>query len=195
MAGFYCASLGMTTLTSVDAESTTSAALYSSQDIGVEAGWQQVWTDSFSTKFAAKFRDVDFQPPTSSTKSISDSKKMTTGLSFGAKSKLPSKGSLNYSASYGQELFIRGLTSTSVGVDSVAVPKFSFGAVYQIYELGKTSLGVNGSFDYLMGATADGYNMNAGSAYQGGFYVKRRYGLDSSVEVNISYRDWSFRIC
>jgi len=183
------ASMGMTTLTSTDAAATTGATLFSSQDLGVQAGWQQDWSDSFSTKFSAKFRSVDFQPPTSSTKSIADSKKVTTGLALGGERKLSSKFSLNYGASYNQELFLRGLTSSTVGVDSVAVPKFSLGAVYQIYAVGKTSIGVNGSYDYLLGATTDGYTVSSGMAYQGGIYLKRRYGIDKSVEFNINYRD------
>jgi hypothetical protein len=138
---------------------------------------------------AVKFRSVDFQPPTSSTKSIIDSKKLTTGISLGAKNRLTSKFSLNYEASYAQELFLRGMTSTSVSVNSVAIPKFSLGATYQIYEAGKTSVGVKGNFDYLLGATTDGYTVNTGTAYQGGFFLKRLYGVDKWVEVNINYRD------
>jgi len=183
------AAIGMTTLASTDEISATSATLYSSQDLRIQAGWQQDWSDSFSTMFSVKFRSVDFQPPTSSAKSISNSKQLTTGISLDAKNPLTSKFSLNYGASYTQELFLRGLTSTLVSVDSVAIPKFSLGATYQIYEVGKTSVGLNGNFDYLLGATTDGYTVKTGMAYQGGFFLKRRYGADKSVEVNINYRD------
>ena len=181
---FIDATMGMTTLESIDAASKASATLFSSQDLGVGLGWRQDWSDSFSTKFSAKFRSVDFQQPTSSTKSISDSKKFTTGLGLGAESKLSSKISLSYGASYNQEIFLRGETSSTVSLDSVAVPKFSVGAVYQIFEVGKTSIGINGSFDYLMGATTDGYTVSNGMAYQGGLYLKPRYGI-----ININYRD------
>jgi len=181
--------MGMTTLASTDAASNTSATLFSSHDLSVGLGWQQDWSDSFSTKFSAKFRSIDFQQPTSSTKSISDSKKFTTGLGLGAESKLSSKFSLSYGASYNQELFLRRRTSSAVSLDSVAVPKFSVGAAYQIFAVGKASIGVNGSFDYLMGATTDGYTVSNGMAYQGGFYLKRGYGIDKSVKLNINYRD------
>lgn len=186
---FLDASMGITTLTSTDGSSTTGATLYSAQDLGIQAGWQQQWTDSFSTKMSARFRSIDFQPPTSSTKSVSDSKKLTTGLSLEAETEFTPKFSLVFGTSYNQELFLRGLTSSSVTVDSVAIPKFTLGAEYQIYQVGKTSVGVNAAFDYLLGTSTDGYTVRSGMAYQGGFYLKRLYGMDKSVELNVTYRD------
>ena len=183
------AAVGMTTVSGIDNLTSTNAVLFSNQDIAVGARWKQHWTNSFFTSFGVALRSIDFQPPTSSSKSISESKKLNSSLSLSAGNKLTQKLALNYGLSYGNELFLRGLSSTTVTVDALPIAKLNLGATIQLYESGLTSFGINANLDSLMGASTEGYTVSSGAAYQGGIYLKRRYGTDSDVELNVGYKD------
>ncbi len=183
------ASLGMTTITAHDNQNNSKATLNSSRDLAVEGSWQQAWTKSFSTTFAARFRSIEFQSPTNSAYSLSNSKNNTLALSAGAQSQITENFSLSYSFTHGQELFLRGLSSTSVGVDELAISRFGLGGKYELFHKGKTSLGVKGYYEYLGAGSTDTYTIHSGSAYQAGLYLHRQYGADTSVEIHIGYRE------
>jgi hypothetical protein len=187
----FSASYGITTLSAMDASSGATANLFSSHDLTVAAAWEQDWTDTFSTSFGAKIRSIDFAPSTNSAKTLSGTKKTNTDFLFGAEQKISSKFSLHYGAGYGTKLFLHGMDSSTVTVDAVPVPSAHLGASLELVKKGKTSLGIKGQFEYLFPASTDSYPVNAGTDYQGILYVRRKYGQENSVELNLGYHDRS----
>lgn len=184
-------SMGMTTLSATDASTTSSANISSSTDIAVQAGWTQEWTDSVATKVSAKFRGVEFQSPNSGTKTLSDSKKNLTAIAVGVSKKISSKFSLHSSFSYGHELFLRGLSTSGISMDAVAIPKVTVASNYELYSAGKTSLSGNIGLEYLFSGTSDGYSINSGSSIFGGLTIRREFGRDKALAFSLGYADRS----
>jgi hypothetical protein len=88
-------SFGITTITGIDNQNNSKATLNSSRDLSVEGSWQQEWTKSFLTTFSAKFQRIDFQSPTDSAYSLSNSQHNILALSVGTQNQLTEKFSLS----------------------------------------------------------------------------------------------------
>lgn len=183
------ASYGMTTLSATDPSSIQSADLFTSHDVGINAGWKQEWSAKFSTTVFGSLRDVDFQASTSSTKSLSSTHKTMTGLGIKAEQSVSDRLQIHYSLGYQGELFMYGLSTSAVVVDSVPVPKAALGVSYKALEIGKTSLGFHAQGASLMSTSTDGYLVSSGSLYSVGGYIRRKYRTDSSVRLGLSYQD------
>lgn len=183
------AAYGMTTLSASDASSGAAAKLNSSHDLGAEIAWEQEWSTNFSTSIGATLRKIDFEPSTNPAKTLANTSHTTTGLSIGGESTLSSKLSLSYGVRYDNELFLHGTNSSTVTVDAAPILSGNAGASLEIYQKGKTSLGIKGRFDYLLPSSTETYSINSGTAYQGKLYLHRHYGTDNAVELDIGYKD------
>lgn len=185
----FFAGYQFTTLHVTDNSSSAVADLITSRDLKVGAEWDQKWSDDFASFVNFSARSLDFQPSTSANKSLSNTSKMLFSLGLGAESKISDRFNLRYSFDYSNQLFMHGLSTSSLVIDSVAVPSFSIGLNYTLLQKGKTSLGLTGSAAYLLGASTDGYSISNGSAFGGGAYLKYQYsGKELGLNVGYSQR-------
>jgi hypothetical protein len=183
------AGYAMTTLSAADSSGTT-ASLFSAHDLLLNAAWKQEWSESFSTSFNAKIRSVNFQPSTSSTKTISGTSQTTPGLSFVAEQRLLKPLALSYGVSYDNRLFLHGTNTSQVTVDAVPVPSAAVGLNFEGIKKGKTSAGVTGSFEYLFPAKTDSYLVKSGTAARAGLYVRRTF-QENYAEIALGYENRS----
>ena len=112
----------MSALTAKDLTTGTHTTVASNVYAGLDARYIQIWNESLKSFLRIKFSDVTFQPPASSTKTLTDSSKFLTTFGFGATKTLSSRGAISLYGDLEKDLFIRAVSTTSVTVDSIMVP-------------------------------------------------------------------------
>jgi hypothetical protein len=90
---------------------------------------------------------------------------------------------------YGDRLFVRGVSSNAVTVDSVAVLSAGLSGSAELYRRQTNSVGVQGSAAFLGGASTDTYSVRSGSYFEGGAYLDKTWGHDGahSLRLDIGY--------
>ncbi|MBX2987744.1 MAG: putative porin [Bdellovibrionaceae bacterium] len=179
------------TLSTKDPTSGSVAELQTSRDLLAEAKWSQIWSDSFSSYAAFSVCNVDFEPSTNTSKSLSSTAKTLFGLYAGAEHKLSNRFSLRYGAGIGQELFLHGLNSSIVRVDSIAVPRASIGARLEVFKKGSTSFGLDASVAQMFSATTDSYSVNSGQSYGAALYIQKMTATDRRYNLSVGFRQRS----
>ncbi|MDR3608205.1 MAG: hypothetical protein P4M08_12615 [Oligoflexia bacterium] len=175
---------GLTTLSAVDPVTGNSAQLLSNHDVELSATWEQGWNPNFSTFFRFSIDSIGFEQSTNPDKSLANSSNTPTELGFGA---TIHAGPLTFapSLSYGDQLFVRGLTTNTVTIDSFAVPMAQLAVSAELYCQKSTSLGVEASGAFLGPVTTDAYSAHAGSSYSGGLYMEKDFGTEKSHGVRL----------
>jgi LysM repeat protein len=179
---------GFTTLESVDTKNHTTAQLNTKRDVTLGASWNQKWTSSFSSFFTLSIRNLEFLPSTNSKKHLSGSDKTLFGMSAGGISHFGERASLKYSVGYSDQLFLYGINSSTINIDSLALPSSTLEAQYRIYTQGKTSFGVIGGVTYLLGGKSDAYKASSGTAFSTSFYLQRDFN-GRALGLNVGYRE------
>ncbi|QLY24965.1 LysM peptidoglycan-binding domain-containing protein [Bdellovibrio sp. KM01] len=178
-----------TTLEANDNVTHTKAELNSDHDITAAATWSQKWSDGFKSLFSFSARNIEFQPSTNSAKKISNASKSLLGVGFGGRFDLDEKAGIFFSVSYGQELFLHGISTTNVSIDSANVSNVGLGFDFQLYRKGSTALGFAISGSYLGGASTDYYSIDNGSSYKALLFIRRdKGGKFLSFEVGAQQR-------
>lgn len=177
-----------TTLNSGEKNSSTTANLYSSHDVMLGAAWKQNWSDEFATRFLFSARSLDFQPSTNSAKTLSNTNKTLFNMSVGGENKISDKFSLNYSLGVAQNLFIRGLSASTITVDAVSTPEAKIGLQYEFLKKGSTSLGFQGSGSYYFPSSTDSYSVSSGYGYSAGLVLSYKYKPQKEISLNLGYK-------
>lgn len=178
-----------TTLEANDNVTHTKAELNSDHDITAAATWSQKWSEEFKSFFSFSARNIEFQPSTNSSKKISNASKSLLGVGFGGRFNLDEKAGIFFSANYGQELFLHGISTTNVSIDSANVSNVGLGFDFQLYRKGSTALGFAISGSYLSGTSTDYYSIDSGSSYKGLLFIRRdKGGKFLSFEIGAQQR-------
>jgi LysM repeat protein len=164
------------TLEANDNVTHTKAELNSDHDLMAAATWSQRWSDLFQSFFSFSARNIEFQPSTNSSKKISNASKSLLGLGFGGRFNVDERSGVFFSANYGQELFLHGISTTNVSIDSANVSNVGLGFDFQLFKKGSTALGFAISGSYLSGASTDYYTIDSGSSYKGLLFIRREKG-------------------
>lgn len=184
----FFAGYRFTTLHAVDKTTNTNADLFTSHDVVVGSAWQQKWSEEFGTFFEFSARNLDFVPSASANKNLVNTSKTLFSLSVGGQSQLSERISLRYSMSYGSQLFIRGVNSNSISVDSLAVPSIGAEGLYRLFAKGRTSLGLAASASYLFATEGETYNALAGSLFGGALYLRRENLEGKALSLKVGYQ-------
>ncbi|WP_168196687.1 LysM domain-containing protein [Bdellovibrio sp. ZAP7] len=180
----------ISTLSAEDNVTHSKADLNTDHDLTASIGWSQQWMDKFKTLFSFSLRNLAFQPSTNSSKTIVNDSKTLYGLNFGGHYLLTDGMAVGLSAGYGQELYLHGLTTTSVSIDTANVSSFGASLDYQIFKKKSTSVGFLVSGSYLSGTSTDTYTIDGGSLYKGLLYIRRdKNGRLLSFEVGVQQRN------
>lgn len=178
----------LTTLAAEDGTTNTDAKLLTSYDVRVVAAWSQNWTPSFATSFGGSLRTLDFQPSTNKNKSLTKTKQVLTGLSLQATQRLSRSVDLSLTAAYDKELFMEGLDSATVQIDSLAIPSFGIGTHVRLYHKGRTSTGFNAQALTLFQTSTDGYTVQQGFAYGASVYLMRSYHQSNELRLQVGFQ-------
>lgn len=184
LAGGYA----ITTFHAVDSTTGAVADLSTSQDLRLGANLNQKWTEGFNSFFSFSVRSINFNPSTNINKTILNTKKTLFNLSVGGNHHVGDSTQIKYWAGYANELFVYGLTSNSLAIDSVAIPSGNIELSYKILSKGKTSLGVTGTGSYYLSSKADGYSVSNGTGYGASIYLRRDYDGKSFGAV-VGYKE------
>jgi LysM repeat protein len=178
------------TLSAQDNVTKAKADLNTDHDLTAALNWSQQWNERFKTLFSFSLRNLEFQPSTNSAKKINSDSKTLYGIGFGGHYLLSDKFALDVGARYGQELFLHGLSTTSIAIDTANVSAFSLGLDYRIFKKGSTSLGIAVAGSYLGGTSTDSYTIDSGSAYKGLLYIRRdKNGKLLAFEIGAQQRN------
>jgi hypothetical protein len=174
----------------VDSSTGAVAELSTNQDIQLAATLAQSWTPTFKSFFTFAGRSVNFNPSNNVNKTISNTKKNLFNLSVGGKHMLSPAVKVKYWVSYTNQLFVYGLTSNAIAIDSVAIPSANIEASFKILSKGKTSLGVTGAASYYFSSKADSYTVSNGTGYGASIYLRRDYDEKTfGISVGIQERN------
>ncbi|UYL09155.1 LysM peptidoglycan-binding domain-containing protein [Bdellovibrio sp. SKB1291214] len=180
----------ISTLSAQDNTTKSKAELNTDHDITASVGWTQQWSESFKSLFNFSLRNLEFQPSTNVSKTIVKDSKTLYGLGFSGHYLLSPKLGLEVGARYGQELFLHGLSTTTISIDSANISAVSVGLDYELFKKGSTSIGASISGSYLGGSSTDTYTIDAGSAYKGLLFIRRdRHGKLLKFEVGAQQRN------
>jgi hypothetical protein len=180
----------ISTLSAQDNTTKSKAELNTDHDLTASVAWTQEWSDSFKSLFSFSLRSLEFQPSTNASKSIVKDSKTLYGLGFNGHYLLSPQWGLEIGARYGQEIFLHGLSTTTISIDSANISAVSAGLDYQIFKKGSTSIGAAVSGSYLGGSSTDSYTINSGSSYKGLLFIRRdRHGKLLTFEVGAQQRN------
>jgi hypothetical protein len=175
--------LALTTLTSTDNQTGAVADLSSKKDIQLGGEWEQVWSQNFQSYAQVSYRKIYFEKLESSTKTLLDSDSSIGEFRIGLTQSFSPEFSLKYSFGYGEKLFLRGKTSTSVAIESDYVPSLILGSDYMFYVKEQASLGARAELAYLMKQSADDVQIDSGLEGMGEFY-----GTYDSWNLGVGYK-------
>lgn len=178
------------TLTAQDNVTKAKADLNTDHDLTAALNWSQQWAENFKTLVSFSLRNLEFQPSTNAAKKINSDAKNLFGIGFGGHYFLTDKLALDVGARYGQELFLHGLSATSIAIDTAHVSAFNLGFDYRLFKKGSTTLGFAVIGSHLEGTSTDTYTIDSGSAYKGLLYIRRdKKGKLLAFEVGAQQRN------
>lgn len=175
-----------TNLSSVDKQTGSEASLYSKYSFRLGAGWEQAWTESFSTFANLELRKLDFEPSTNASKSLARTNKFMASLDAGVKRKFGSRFTLAGAVGFGSELFPRARSASVVEIDSVSLPHVDLGLNFRLFEKGATSVSALAGASYLFSAKPDGYSISGGTRLRAGIR------LEHEGKANLTSLDLGF---
>ncbi|ASD62490.1 LysM peptidoglycan-binding domain-containing protein [Bdellovibrio bacteriovorus] len=178
-----------TTLEAQDATTTATAQLYTKQEIELGAKWSQQWDENFKTHMGIFLRNLEFMPSTNSTKVLLKPSQNLMRITLAGQNQISDRFTLLYDAGYGQELFIQGLSTTDITVDSLPLVKAHLGFSYDVMVKGSTALGLSAQAGYLGSATADTYSVENGTTYGGALFIRRLKNANLfNLEIGVRQR-------
>ncbi len=184
---FYRVGFAFTTLAAHEFSTNTNADLNTSHDFNLAAEWQQRWSRRFLSFTDFSVRNLDFEPSTNPAKTLTNTNQTLFGLSVGAQSQLTQKFSLRYATRWAQELFLHGVDTTTISVDSVAVPQLEVQAKWEWAHRDATTDGVFAGANYFFAASTDTYAVHAGTGFTGGVYLRHLTKSDRELELSLGY--------
>ncbi len=184
---FYRVGFDFTTLAAHESATNTNANLYTSHDFNLGLGWQQQWSRRFLSFTNFSVRNLDFEPSTNPAKTLINTNQTLFGLSIGAQSRLNPKLSLRYATRWAQELFLHGVDTTTISVDSVAVPQLEIQAKWEWAHRDATTDGFFAGANYFFAASTDTYAVHAGTGFTGGVYLRHLTKSDHELDLALGY--------
>lgn len=160
-------------LSSKDRITGSPSTMASSYNAGAEGRYVQEWSESFQSAVSLGFGMVDFERPTRSTRSLSETQKLITKLGLHLTQKLSDPWHLELSAEYGKELFARAMTTQVDTVDVIHVPSIGAKVLYDFLHLDPFVLGVSGTYETKMPTHSSGYNAKLGHEFGASIFLKQ----------------------
>jgi hypothetical protein len=179
---------GLTSISASDPMTGASARLLSSRDVRLSGAWEQGWSPQFSTFFRFEISSEGFEQSTNPSESLTSASNTPVELAFGTK--FHWRGlTMTPELAYGDRLFVRGLSSNAITVDSVAVLSAGLSGSIELYRRQTNSVGVQGAAAFLGGASTDAYSVRSGSYLEGGAYLDKTWGPFGahSLRLDIGY--------
>ncbi len=163
------------------------STLNSQLDFSVEGDLYQEWSDSFKSFLGFHLGYVNFEPPASATKTLTQDSKFMSGLTLGGLVHLSDGVTLTPYALYQKELFARAISSTSMTVDSILAPSIGAKVSADLFKYKSFKFGLSGVYEEKLPASADSYNIKLGAQYGGIIYLaqekKRKTNFQTELGV------------
>jgi hypothetical protein len=179
-------------INSKDNGSGSKSTIASKYYIGVNVSYTQEWTKDFQTAINLKLASINFEKPTSATKTLKDSKKFLSTLGLESNQNLKDNIYLKLNLDYGKELFVRADSTQDVAVDAINIPSVGAKIYYNIKNIEMFSLGIAGSYEAKMPAQTDNYDVKFGHKIGTSIYLSQHRGNASDsnfqVELGLSHR-------
>lgn len=179
-------------ITSKDNTRGSESTIASKYYIGANASYVQEWTKDFQTAVNLKLGSINFEKPTTSTKTLQDSGKFISSLGLESNQSFNNNFHLKLNLDYGKELFIRAASTQNIAVDAINIPSVGAKVSYDIKELDPFVLGIAGSYEAKMPAQTDYYDVKLGHKLGASVYLTQHTGSASDskfqVELGVAQR-------
>jgi len=162
-----------TTLSVRDTASGSTSTLNSAANFGIDAYYLQQWDEDFSTFLHFKLGSISFEPPATSTRTLTNGSKVMSGFGAGANYTCSSKLMVGFLVDYEKALFARAVSTTEKTVDAVMIPQVGGRVSYDFIKFSPFTLGASGSLDLLLPGSTDSYQIRLGAQTGAILYLKR----------------------
>jgi hypothetical protein len=174
-----------------DASTGGQAEINSKSAYGLLIGRRTYWNEVLNSYVQISSQFIEYQPSDSALKVIDNHSVTRTHLEIGLEQTLSDKAKALYSLRYGQELFIRGMNSSLLHIDDVALVSIGGGFKYKLFEKADTYLSSDFHGQYILGGSTGTYTVNPGYFLSAALSLHQGPHLQTSVGVRERKQDTS----
>ena len=175
----------MNSISSTDSTTGAVATIVSKNYIGADFRYVQIWNPNFRTFLNGNLSYISFDQSAASLNSLSTSNLFLSSFGLGM-----SRGFGRFTAELyvdaEKEVFMRGLTSKTVAMDSVLVPSTGLKLTVDLMKRNSFHLDVSGIYELKFYSTTDIYKIKQGALIGGTLGVGHQNELRDSFRVNLS---------
>ena len=177
-------------LSAKDRITQSSSMVASKSYLRLKTSYEQKWSDSLQSAIYLRLAQVQFEKPTSSKNTLSDSGKFLSSIGLETTHKFTENLNILAQAEFGKELFLRANTTTSVAVDAVNIGTLGMKTNYNLAHLEPFIIGISGSYELKLPASPDGYDVKLGHQFRGSIYLNQFVDQRSKflTELGVRYR-------
>jgi hypothetical protein len=175
-------------ISSVDQATGGTAQVASSLSAGIDVKDIHAWSEGFHSFLHLKLGSLSFSQPTTPGQSLENRGTFVYGMGLGGDFKLSSR--LNFEAffNYQKEAFASSISTTSVSVDTVAIPELGGKLDLDVIKTSAITLGLSGEYTKLFQASTDGYAISPGSLEGGLIYFRRNLNAsETHFQTELGY--------
>ncbi|HVJ65337.1 MAG TPA: hypothetical protein VM901_08790 [Bdellovibrionota bacterium] len=161
----------LATIFSKDRSTLDTATLASKYWLVVKAQYVQVWSRSFWTSLYLKLGAVDFEEPLASTKTLTNTKKILSGIGVQAQYFWNEHNRLGAHLEVAKELFVRGQNTQQDTVDAINVTSLGLKSEHDLAHLQPFLIGATIAYVAKLPAASSAYDVKFGHELGAGFYI------------------------
>ena len=161
----------MTLLSAKDNSNGAAATVAANLHFKVDALYHQNWSEQVHSYVGLTLGYFAAEKPTDSKKSIDSLTKFTSGILLGVNANLSESSQLEGYFNYQKEFFLRGVSSSTITIDTVSVPTMGAKFSYDLFKRSPLTLGVGFEAALKLPASADSYSARLGALYGGKIYL------------------------
>lgn len=167
-------------------QSNSTALLLSEPAFGLNLGWEQVWSDQFSTDVHISYSSIQMRDASSGT--LIGGNKPLGQIGFGVHYFLTPALKVKLDSNFGNQLFARAIAVGTATLDSVYLTRLSASVIPTLFQSGDLSMDLQlGCIQVLPGSTSH-YSIKSGSGYL--LAPTLRQKLDRlQMELKLNYED------
>ncbi len=173
----------MTSLASTDAITGARATVASSVYTGADARYQQIWSERFKSYLRMKLAYVSFEAPNNASKSLLEKTKFLPTFGIGGVAELSSRFRAGISFYLEKDLFVRGISTTSITVDDVLIPSLGVTIGADLIQLEAFTVNAELDAQEKFPATTDSYAVKSGTSFGGILGVTEHLRGEDRFEV------------
>jgi hypothetical protein len=140
------------------------ALLLSDPSLGVSLGWEQIWTENFSTGVSVNAMGIQMRRASSG--SLEKGDQTLSRLGFGLRYRFTPNFETKLYTDYGNQLFVRAVTTGTATIDSVYTSKIGLSVIPTLIQRNDLSLDLELGVFHVWPTSLNDYKIEIGSGFR-----------------------------